>query len=478
MIQPHMICVDIPCRMVSSGCSKPIRNSAINRQPALEPLADLLRRGLDTPEYGRLRATTIGDAIAAGIGSQALVEEVLKALPAETKQQAQQQARDQQQADQTQAQADALLALAEMLHERATGDDEAAGNAAQQAEDVQRKALQAQTQAAQAQARAASARAAFTASLNARSAQVTAALNHAAKVAREQAEDATDIVRGFSLAAGGDPDHIDPEVSRAALEMLHVNPNLKRLADLLGWARQMVRGEWRKSPRGKTELVGYAIHSLQPEHMAGFEYAALLSGNDTLHLDWLRRAVDGGIRHRQYAGQEQQGRGPLVLVRDESGSMSGDPHAMAVALEWALLDICRRELRDFYVIPFSGTDQFHVWQAPPAGQPDPQGLLDHLSHFYNRGTEPYGPLSKALELIEAGDLRADVLIITDDAFDEPSSEFLGHLKTVKQQHPLRIVAVVIGADGEQAQTFADKVIEMSDLLDDREQLRGAVAAII
>lgn len=108
--------------------------------------------------------------------------------------------------------------------------------------------------------------------------------------------------------------------------MLHANPNLKRLADLLGSGpEKMVRGEWRKSPRGKTEMVGYATHALQPEHMAGFEFAAVLSGDDTLQLDWLRRALDGGIRHRQYAGQERQGRGPLVLVRDESGSMLLSP---------------------------------------------------------------------------------------------------------------------------------------------------------
>ncbi len=320
-------------------------------KPMLEPLANLLRRGIETPEYARLRETTIGDPIAAGIGSQALVEEVLKALPAEAKQQAQTQAKEQQQADEVQAQADALMALAEMLQERATGDDEAAANAAQQAEEIQQKALQAQASAAQSQSRANAARAAFKATLNARSAQVTAALNHAAQSAREQAQDATEIARGFSLAAGGDPEHVDPEVARAALEMLHANPNLKRLADLLGWAKKMVRGEWRKSPRGKTEMMGYATHALQPEHMAGFEHAALLSGDDTLQLDWLRRALDGGIRHRQYAGQEQQGRGPLVLVRDESGSMSGDPHALAVALEWALLEICRREHRDFYAIP-------------------------------------------------------------------------------------------------------------------------------
>jgi uncharacterized protein with von Willebrand factor type A (vWA) domain len=153
--------------------------------------------------------------------------------------------------------------------------------------------------------------------------------------------------------------------------------------------------------------------------MAGFEYAALLSGDDILHLDWLRRAVDGGIRHRRYAGQEKQGRGPLVLVRDESGSMEGDPHATAVALEWALLEICRRDNRAFFSIPFSSSGQFHVWQAPRPGMPDPQGSLDHLAHFYNGGTEPYQPLLKAMELIAGGNLRADDLIITDGAFGEP-----------------------------------------------------------
>ena len=62
------------------------------------------------------------------------------------------------------------------------------------------------------------------------------------------------------------------------------NPNLKDLADLLGWARQMVRGEWRKSPRARTELVGYKTRPLQPAHLAGFEWAALLSA--TTRSNW------------------------------------------------------------------------------------------------------------------------------------------------------------------------------------------------
>jgi uncharacterized protein with von Willebrand factor type A (vWA) domain len=445
---------------------------------SLQPLANLMKRGTETPEWTRLRETTLGDVIAAGIGAQALVEEVLKALPEETKQQAQQQAREQQKAAEAQSQAEALTTLAQMLGERARGEDETAANVAEQAEEVQRKAFQAQTQAAQAQARADAARAAFQASLDSRSAQVSAALNRATETARKQAADGTEVVRSFALAAGGDPARIDPAIAQAAMQTFSQNPHLKRLADLLGWARKMVRGEWRKSPHGKTEMLGYAVQSLQPEHMAGFEYAALLSGDDTLHLDWLRRAVDGGIRHRRYAGQERQGRGLLVLVRDESGSMEGDPHATAVALEWALLEICRRDRRDFYSIPFSGSGQFHVWQAPRPGQPDPQGLLEHLAHFYNGGTEPYLPLLKALELIADGDLRADVLIITDGAFGEPHEDFLRRVTEVKQHHPLRLVAVLIGSDDKHAQAFADKVITVANLFEDREHLRSAVADAI
>ncbi len=195
-------------------------------------------------------------------------------------------------------------------------------------------------------------------------------------------------------------------------------------------------------------------------------------------LDWLRRAADGGIRHRKFSGKEQRGRGPLVLVRDESGSMEGAPHALAVALEWALLEIARRDQREFFTIPFSGEGQYQVWQAPLPGQPEPDGLLAHLSHFYNGGTEPYSPLIAALELIERSRLRADVLILTDAAFSSPPDEFTRRLAEVKQRQPLRVVAVVVGGDYAVAQEFADRVIGLDDLIAGREQLRDAVAAII
>ena len=455
--------------------------------PRLAPLADLMGRGMATPAWQQLRESALGDHVAAGIGAAAFVEETLAALPDEVKEQARQQARQQAQADQQRTSADQNSADAQTLIDlladlQAQYSDsmspEAAAEIQQQIADLNQQAADAQAQAQQIEAQAAQSRAACQAGLEAQGAQIAAAMNHAAAAAQEQAQAAKDFVRGFSEAAGGDGSMVSPETARAALEVLRVNPNLKDLADLLGWARQMVRGEWRKSPRARTELVGYKTRPLQPAYLAGFEWATLLSGDATLELDWERRAIDGGLRHRQYGGQEKRNAGAMIIVRDESGSMSGAPHALAVALEWALLEIARRDKRPFYSIPFSGKDQFEVWTDFDT---TPTDLAEHLSHFYSGGTEPYGPLVQAIEIVNSStspDQRADILVITDGVFGEPTEAFVEMLEGSRASGPLKIALVSVGIDNPHAHTFADPIIPVVDLLRDREQLRAAVAAIV
>lgn len=445
----------------------------------LEPLADLIRRGMETPQWERLRETSTGDLVASGVGAVAFVEEVLKSLPEEIKEQAREHAQASQRALEDQRKAQALQDLAEMLRERAgqQNDGEAAALEAQ-AEAVSEQASELYAEAQAAQEQAAQALANYQAGAEANAPQIQAALNQAAAQAQAQAADASEAARGFALAAGGDPAHIDPATAREAMEALRRNPNLDRLAELLGWARRVARAEWRKSPRARTEMVGYRVHDLRPEGMAPVEWAGLLAGDKTLEADWMRRAADGGIRHRHFEGEQEQGKGPLVIVRDESGSMGGAAHALAVAVEWALLEIARRDGRDFYSIPFSGQGQYAVWQAPRSGQPDGASLLEHLAHFYGGGTEPYRPLAQAVNLVQGADLRADILLITDAVFAVPPREFLERLGQVRQQRPLRIETVVIGADNPAALTFSDRVTCVDDLLRDREQLRGAIGGVV
>jgi uncharacterized protein with von Willebrand factor type A (vWA) domain len=272
------------------------------------------------------------------------------------------------------------------------------------------------------------------------------------------------MVNAFSVAAGGDPSHVDPSMAQAAMQAMRNNPHLRDLAEMLGWAKRMVRGEWRKATKGNKSMTGYAPEPLNPARMAASELMAMNSTIPAVRLDFTRRMVENAVIHKQFDGDEKQGRGPLVLVRDESGSMSGKRHALAVALEWSLLEVARRDNRDFYSIPFSGEGQFNVWQAPAKGQADPKGLLAHLSHFYGGGTDIYPPVEKALDIISAYDLKSDILILTDGDFDNPSAEFLRRAK----ESDSKIVSVIIGGNRGIAKQFSHTVVHVAELLGEKD----------
>ena len=111
-----------------------------------------------------------------------------------------------------------------------------------------------------------------------------------------------------------------------------------------------------------------------------------------IYLDFLCRALDGDLLHAQFEGEDFAGRGPIVFLRDESGSMHGLRRATACALQLALMVEARKEGRRFVSIPFSDVGQFQVYD--PGHKPDPQALVAHLDTTYGGGTEPYGPLAQ------------------------------------------------------------------------------------
>ena len=143
-----------------------------------------------------------------------------------------------------------------------------------------------------------------------------------------------------------------------------------------------------------------------------------------------------------------------------------------------MLEIACRDQRAFYSIPFSGRGQFEIWADSGT---NPHDLAEHLTHFYNGGTEPYGPLTAALETVQmvSDELqRADILVITDGLFAEATQTFLETIAQARQHYPIKIALVSVGADNPHAHAFADPVIHVDDLFKDCEQLRGAIATIV
>jgi uncharacterized protein with von Willebrand factor type A (vWA) domain len=263
------------------------------------------------------------------------------------------------------------------------------------------------------------------------------------------------------------------------MQALENNHYLKDLAEQLGWAQRVINAERRMSPFGGTELTGVTLGPLDVGRAVGQELVSLAADDDSaLYWDICRRIADSAVLLREYKGEDkEQGRGAMILVRDESGSMSGTHHSLAIGIEWALLQAARKDNRAFVSIPFSGRDQFAVWRAPEAGKPDPDGLLKHLSHFYGGGTEPYGPLKRAIEIIQEDGLPADVLLISDAAFAAATPEFEVLAATAREQTPFRIEAVVIGGYPGTAD-WADRLHSVRNLVQDRDKLKEAFAGVV
>jgi len=423
--------------------------------PGLEVLGQIFAEAMQTPGYADLRRAAAGDLLASGLAAQFFGKTLAEIVP-------QEMATPMRQAE---IQANRLTKLLRELSELNHILDEQ-GEALPEGVrvEMEQQIHELQLDAAQAEEWQQVAQNAAQAKFEANKANLVSQINQAAKQASGEVTDQLDFIRGFSEAAGGEPGRVALGTASEAMRLLQNNPHLKRLGEFLGWAKRTTRAAKRRSKKGQTQFTGYQTKELDPSHLAAFEYAAMVSQSPFVKLDFLSRVADGGVSHRHYSGEEEKNKGGMIIVRDESGSMDGAPHALAVAVEWALLEMARKDKRDFYSIPFSY--DYHVWNGQEATV---ESVVGHLEHFYGYGTRPWPALTAALNLIDEGDMEADILFLTDEAFGAPTKEFEKALAAAKLRRPVKIMTVVIGARSNQV-NWADKVICLSDLVAEKGRL--------
>jgi uncharacterized protein with von Willebrand factor type A (vWA) domain len=305
------------------------------------------------------------------------------------------------------------------------------------------------------------------------------ALNQSADDLSALQKAASEFGLGWGLGSAGGATRKQIEGLHELAEYLRKSPSVKLILESLGWAKSLVTRERRKSTRGRETFTHFKVQDLNLETLSPDELVSMIAFDPSspVYLDFLCRALDGDLLHAQFEGDDFAGRGPIVFLRDESGSMGGARRATACALQLALMTEARRENRRFVSIPFSDLGQFEIYD--PGIRPDPQGLVSHLDKTYGGGTEPYGPLTAAMQLIrEDPSLReGDILAITDGEFGQPPGTFLDELALARKEPGLKLIAVVINGHPGQAD-FADKVVMVSDIVRERERLAEAIAPLL
>jgi len=244
------------------------------------------------------------------------------------------------------------------------------------------------------------------------------------------------LVRAVGVEIGKETD--TPEEALNEIMALASMLDLQQLSSMLGFANRVIRGAARKAEGGTEEMTGYSssgwCDKVVPQDML-----AVVEGD--LHA--LVRLSEGQLTTRDFTGQRPMGKGPVVLLRDETGStIIGGVHARLLGLEVALANAFNKDGRDLVTIAWGDArTRQYTWGEI--------GLKEHLSAFIRgRRTEIVPPLKKALLVAREYVSGADILIVTDGMIHDAKSAMrdreLGILLQAFRDEGGRVWAIVVG----------------------------------
>ncbi len=268
---------------------------------------------------------------------------------------------------------------------------------------------------------------------------------------------------GWGSDVGGSASAKDPGVAVELARRVRSSATLQRIVELAGRLTMTARAKRAsRTEYARSEVVGVEqtgdISRLLP-----CELVALADPLQTAAL--YRRMLERSALGYKVSGTEPSAKGPIVILIDQSSSMSEggkDEWAKAVAL--ALLDAARAERRAFGIVLYnSGVAEARMF--PVAADVDPRVLLDLLSSAPYGGTSYAPAMTQALDWISmAGTFsKADVVHITDgDASTSGADLALVRAKELG----VTIFGIAIGFSGPGLTAWSHEVTAIRDISSD------------
>jgi uncharacterized protein with von Willebrand factor type A (vWA) domain len=284
--------------------------------------------------------------------------------------------------------------------------------------------------------------------------QAAAGMENAVRIAAQKGVDGLDqedaMMGGFGVE-----DSVLEKMSveeRIALAQLVRGSRLADFAALLGQFKRVQRAEFRRRVKDVASETHDITLSNDFGRLAAAEYLSL--ADPTLQMLQDLRYAEHALLTTDVRGRERQGRGPIIVVCDESSSMAseyvagGSREAWSKALSLALLDQAKREKRDFLYIGFASESSQRVVEFPEGLAPI-EKVMEMTEGFLKGGTHYEKPLRMALDAVKARGIskpRPDIVFITDDEYKgkELASPFMHDWTTTKDKWSLKCYGIAIG----------------------------------
>lgn len=294
-----------------------------------------------------------------------------------------------------------------------------------------------------------------------------AELRAATRQGLDDALEAAEETEGLIMNFGTDPgqwQRLDSNLRMELARRLHAKRKLHDIAKLLGRMKRLAVGQWtQRVIHGVDEIydveIGRDIGRLVPSELT---YLADEETEDIFYAKY----VEGSLQQYELRGTEKQARGPIVALLDNSGSMGGDREYWGKAVALSLLEIAKREGRDFYGIHFGSAHEQMEWYFP-RGEVELSDVLDYAEFFFNGGTNFERPLTRAVEVIEhqfteAGRSRADIILITDGECSV-GDQWLEAFFANKEALDFKLYGMLIGGYPRTLEVLSDKTFTIQDV---------------
>jgi uncharacterized protein with von Willebrand factor type A (vWA) domain len=302
-------------------------------------------------------------------------------------------------------------------------------------------------------------------------------IRKAAAQAQEQAEEINDAASGAGWGTGpGQKQPTDPRAKIKLAKRMRSDKKFAKLMELVGRLTRIAAQKQKvKSKRSRSMITGIELGGdLQHVVPAEIMVAGMCPATKTR---FARRLANKQCVSRRWDGKEKAGKGPVVMLVDDSGSMGAQDMAgglsreiVAKAVAFAVASVCRKQKRDLHVIMFSHR-LGREWIFPK-GQIDWTQLNEMASYHESGGTDWHPPIERAVEITTKGTWKeADVLMISDGdcRFSSATVELLE--KARKRDVDLRGVLVSgSGYDLENLQrgcSRPENAVRVTDLMDEK-----------
>lgn len=446
------------------------------------PHRKLLEQVMNTEEYGQLRAYTTLQEFESALGVEVTATRALAYFTEEQKQQIREMQQQEQECSDLQQQANGLEAAATAAQQMAA-DAEAQADAAGETGNGQAQA-EAEAQAQQAQSTADSlSQQAGNARMSLEQAkqklgQMAADLDQkldqnpdknrrAARQIARQAKEAVEEASEYLEAWGDETGELrkgDPAQALAYANKISGSKKLRELAKLIGRMKRMALSKTRSKTEAKAEVVdvtiGNDLASLHPQELRRLAHPSLR----TMFLkDW----AEGSLLQFVKRDKETQGKGPIIVCEDGSGSMSGAKETWAKAVSLALAEIARTQQRGFAWVHFGSRHSPLSVEVAPGGRVTPELMFQIAETFLDAaGTDFESPMGKAQELIKKQEFRkADIVFVTDGECTV-SDSFLERFRAARKAHEFQVHAVLINIDGSTSTAATGEFSDTSTLVSD------------